>query len=307
MFALVHSQTGIWTVVTVSALACAYLVSGQPIDGMSPGVLAWWAGLCAVSVFNIGMWRISARTLALQGEFGGPTVCRFQNRQLLLAAVFVLGCAFRSMLPRTDIQRLGLIDSWLSSVLVGRSVATLAELCFAAQWALVLNMIARTSGSRFGLAVSWLLVPMLAVAECCSWYAVLTTAYIGNAIEESIWAFSALLIVVSFASMWTRAPKAIRSFLAAGILFGTAYVAFMCTMDIPMYLSRWQADEAVGRQYLSLTEGVWDAGARWIVCHSWEDWRPEMPWMTLYFSVCVWCSLALVHLPRLRSFAGLRA
>ena len=30
----------------------------------------------------------------------------------------------------------------------------------------------------------------------------------------------------------------------------------------------------------------------------WDEWHPEMPWMSLYFSVCVWCSLALVHVPQ---------
>ena len=67
--------------------------------------------------------------------------------------------------------------------------------------------------------------------------------------------------------------------------------------DVPMYVSRWLADEAHGREYLTLGNGLWDVGSRWIVTHAWDEWQPEMPWMSLYFSVGVWCSLALVHLP----------
>jgi hypothetical protein len=37
------------------------------------------------------------------------------------------------------------------------------------------------------------------------------------------------------------------------------------------------------------------------VTQSWDVWRAEMTWMTLYFSVAVWVSIALLHLPRLRS------
>ena len=47
---------------------------------------------------------------------------------LLFCAGYVFGCAFRSFLPRADVQRICLFDTWLSSVFVGRTVATVAEL-----------------------------------------------------------------------------------------------------------------------------------------------------------------------------------
>jgi len=64
-----------------------------------------------------------------------------------------------------------------------------------------------------------------------------------------------------------------------------------------MYWSRWVADEASGRVYLSITQGVLDASRRWVVSHRWEDWKNEVAWMSLYFSVAVWLSIALVHAP----------
>jgi hypothetical protein len=212
----------------------------------------------------------------------------------------VLGCAFRSFFPRADVQRFGLIDSWLSSVLVGRSVATAAELCFMAQWALLLHGAAKEIGSRFGVAVAWLLVPLIAVAEVCSWTAVLTTCYLGNVVEESIWALSGSLLVIGCLVVWSHSRAARRPFLAAALVLGTLYMGFMGMVDIPMYVSRWQADEAGGRAYLTLRQGLDDAWSRRVVTFSWEAWRTEMPWMTLYFSVCVWWSLALVYAPRLK-------
>ena len=68
--------------------------------------------------------------------------------------------------------------------------------------------------------------------------------------------------------------------------------------DIPMYFGRWRVDEAMGRNYLSLGQGVQDAWSRRVVTFAWEEWCTEMSWMTLYFSVCVWWSLVLVHVPR---------
>jgi hypothetical protein len=128
---------------------------------------------------------------------------------------------------------------------------------------------------------------------------VLTTCYLGNVIEESIWALSASLLVAGCLIVWTRCRAARRPFVAAALVLGTLYVAFMCMVDVPMYVSRWQADEASGRAYLTLAQGLSDAWSRRVVTFSWEEWRTEVPWMTLYFSVCVWWSLALVHAPRL--------
>ena len=275
------------------------ILHGQrAVESMSVGVLAWWTTLCAISVLNVCAWRHSAAALERRRATAEPAVHLFQQRQLLLSAVYVLGCGFRSVLPRADVQRIGLFDSWASSVMVGRSVATVAELCFMLQWALLLHTISRSAGIRSGVVISWLLVPLIAVAETSSWYAVLTTSYLGNAIEESIWALSATLLLISGLALWSRCRAACRPFLGTALVVGIAYIAFMCFVDIPMYVTRWQADEAQGRIYLSLGEGLRDVWARWSVTFDLEQWRTEIPWMTLYFSVCVWCSIALTHAPQ---------
>ena len=63
---------------------------------------------------------------------------------------------------------------------------------------------------------------------------------------------------------------------------GIAYVFFMFLVDVPMYWSRWLADEALGRQYMSFAQGLADVSSRWSVSHRWEDWQSEMAWMSLY-------------------------
>jgi hypothetical protein len=278
-----------------------FLLLCRPEATLSTGVFVWWTALCAVSVFNICGWRLSAVALARSQTVVDPAAYVFQRRQLVLSAVYVLGCAFRSILPRADVQRIGLFDSWASSVMVGRSVATVAELCFVIQWALLLHKSARDAGCNYCVMLSWVVVPLIVVAEVCSWYAVLTTCYIGNAIEESLWALVAGLLIVGFFTLWPRCVASHRPFLAAVLLMGIAYVAFMSMVDVPMYVSRWLADEANGQQYLSLSQGLRDAGSRWTVTFGWEEWRTEIPWMSLYFSVGVWCSIALAHAPRFES------
>src|ERR1700760_2058459 len=102
---------------------------------VSAGVVAWWFFLCGAATLNIAAWSLTAKSVARRQSAMPVDAFARCKIQLALSAVYVLGCAFRSVLPVYDIPRLGLFDTWLSSVAVGRSVATIAELCFAAQWA----------------------------------------------------------------------------------------------------------------------------------------------------------------------------
>jgi hypothetical protein len=215
--------------------------------------------------------------------------------QLLLSAVYVSGCAFRSVLPVYDIPRVVLVDSPLSSVIVGRSVATVAELCFAAQWALILHRIAFLSHSLFGQAASLAIVPLIVLAEGCSWYAVLTTAQRGHAIENSIWGLSAALVVASMLVIGPHRVADLYPPMIAWCIGGAAYVVFIFLFDVPLYWSRWLADQTIGRQYLSIAQGVVDVCQRRVVSYRWEDWKNEVLWMSLYFTLGVWSSVSLVY------------
>jgi hypothetical protein len=268
----------------------------------------WWGFLCAVSVLNLLAWLWSAQRLRRDhGEasrtFHHPDHPALADElthrrwQLLLSAGYVIGCAHRSFWPVFDVRRLCLVDHWLSSVVIGRSVATVAELCFAAQWALVLHRTARATGSRSAEWVSTLILPLIVLAETCSWYSVLSTSNLGHVFEETLWGISAVLFVASLVPIWQRVDESLRSRLRLWGLAGAAYALYMFGVDVPMYASRWLADEAAGRHYLSLAQGWTDVSVRWMVSYRWDDWRSEVGWMSLYFSVAVWFSIALAHLP----------
>jgi hypothetical protein len=266
---------------------------------MSADLVLWWFLLCAVSALNVLALSLSAVALRWRHSNLSSGVYALRRLQLFLSAGYVFGCAYRSALPVYDIQRLCLFDSWLSSVIVGRSVATFAELCFVTQWAVLLWQLSRTTGSRGGQTTALALVPLITIAETFSWYAVLTTSNAGHVLEESLWGLSAALLVTSLASIRTRCPVTLRPALTATCVAGSVYVLFMFMIDVPMYWSRWSADQMSGRAYLSLAQGVVDASGRWVVSHRLEDWKNEIAWMSLYFSVAVWLSIALIHAPLL--------
>jgi hypothetical protein len=250
----------------------------------------WWCLLTLVSGFNIAGWLLLYRQLH---DTSGPSRVPGLEFMLLLSAAYVFGCAFRSFLPRADVQRICLFDTWLSSIAVGRSVATVAEVCFAAQWALILLQLGTISNASTTLTVAWVIVPLILIAECFSWYAVVTTNYLGNAIENSIWAGTFFIIGIGLCRLFPEFDGGVRVVLSFAIVGIVIYLAFLMTVDVPMYLKRWRADVAEGNRVLRPLEGLRDVSRRWIVTHDLAEWKDEIAWMTLYFSAAVWASLAL--------------
>src|SRR5271156_2669610 len=149
-------------------------------------VAVWWCFLIVVSAANVTL------LLFLFAYFRRASMARRAaaiavEPLMLLCAAYVFGCAFRSVLPRADVQRICLFDTWLSSVFVGRSVATVAEICFIIQWAIVLRALAKVANAETARNIAKTIVPVVALAEACSWYAVITTNYLGNVLENSLW------------------------------------------------------------------------------------------------------------------------
>ena len=269
-------------------------------------VAVWWGFLIAVSAANIMLWLL-LHSRFRRGAGDWRRAAFAIEPLLLLSAAYVFGCAFRSLLPRADVQRICLFDTFLSSVVVGRSVATIAEICFVVQWAIVLRELARMTHSDTGKNISFVIVPLIVVAECFSWYAVITTDFLGNLIENSIWTVTFGLIAVALLRLVPRFHGLVQWAIAACAAGIAAYVVFMSSVDVPMYYVRWQTQLADGREFLGAFSGFYDAATRWVVTHDFARWKNEIAWMSLYFSVAVWSSLALAgfalvrdHLPRYR-------
>lgn len=248
----------------------------------------WWRLLVLTSALNLLLWSaVTYFTLR------SPALRTRRWLQAVLSAGYTLGCGFRAALPRADVQRICLVDSWLSSVAVGRSVATIAELCFAAQFSLLLHELAQHHHDRVTGRLAASVMPLLVIAELFSWYAVLTTDYLGNTLEQSLWAATGVLVTASLLRGAERSVGARRMRLLSFALVGGCFVAFMVLVDVPMYWSRWQG--APPRPLAGWPDGFRDAATRWLVTFRAEDWLEEIPWMSLYFSCAVWVSIALIR------------
>jgi hypothetical protein len=241
-----------------------------------------------LAVFNVGLWIWIARSTSLRTPY--------TEVQLLLSGVYVGVCGFRSLFPRVDLERVCLWDSWLSTILLGRTAATIAELCFALQCGLFVRRLSDIVGIPLIDAGTGVFVLLALLAEVVCWYAVLSLNHFGHAVEESLWAFLMLLLAMASgrAAFVTHGP--LRPILVAGFLVYTLGAVLTIAVDVRMYLRRWRLNAR--SRHLTLGSGLRDSRSRRHPTAAWNVWREEAPWMTVYFSVGVWTSLAMVLLER---------
>jgi len=213
-----------------------------------------------------------------------------------LSGVYVAVCAFRSWRPRVDLERYCLVDSPLSSMFLGRSAATVAEVCFAVQVALSLHQVGVIAQVPWIVTASYTVVPPLVLAQAFCWYSVITLDHLGQAIEQSLWTATMGMVGVSLAVAAGHLDGGLFWVASGGAGLVACFVAFMAFIDVPRYVRKWRRDRRKGQPYLSLRDGLKDARRRRITTTEWAAWRPGVAWLTGYFSLAVWVSLSLVHL-----------
>jgi hypothetical protein len=247
----------------------------------------WWQLICVVSIGNIVLWSLAARGLLWESD-------GYRSQQLALSGLFVAACAFRSFLPRVDLERMCLWDVPLSSIMVGRTVATVAELCFAWQCALLLFKLSALTGSSVIGALGLAVLPIIVVAELACWFAVATLNHIWHAVEELLWSIMVGLVAAGLVLYWRHTAGALPMWVPIGLIACAGAAVLILAVDIPLYITRWRIGKRAGLRYLRVVEGLKDAVVRRRVTQAREDWRKEMLWMSLYFSAGVWVSLGII-------------
>jgi hypothetical protein len=148
------------------------------------------------------------------------------------------------------------------------------------------------TGANANSSAAWAIVPFILIAECFSWHGVLTKNYLSNAIENTMWAFTFLIVGIGVSRLLPEFEGLGRGVLIITIVGIARHQLILATIDMPMYLRKWKAERAA-IELLRPLEGLWDATVRWVVTRDVTEWKGEVAWMSLYFSVAVWASLAL--------------
>lgn len=250
---------------------------------------AWWRALCVIAVTNVGLWVTLWAIGPAAGAYGGL--------QLALSGVYVLVCAYRSVLPRVDLERTVFVDSWLSSIFLGRAAATVAEVCFGLQLGLLVHELGVCAGLPWIQVAGWAVPVFVLAAQGFCWHSVLTLNHLTQAIESLLWAAGMTWMATLLGAIAAATNGWIRMLAAFGIVACLVFVAYALLVDVPMYRRRYREGLARRRPYLSLIQGVRDAWQRRVPERNWSAWRADALWLTPYFSVGVWLSLAMACLP----------
>ena len=143
-------------------------------------MLSWWRALCALALLNVCLW--------LAVWYFGPVSGVHGGLQLTLSGIYVAVCAYRSVLPRVDLERLVVVDTHLSSIFLGRAAATVAEIFFALQLGLLVHQLGVHAGMPSVQKAAWAVPMFMVVAQGFCWHSVLTLNHITQAVESLLWA-----------------------------------------------------------------------------------------------------------------------
>jgi hypothetical protein len=245
-------------------------------------VRVWQIALRCVAAWNLTLFAVIAATRAPATPYG--------TAQRVLCGIFVAVCAFRSCFPVVYAARFCLVDAWPSNVVLGRSAAMLAELCFASQLALLLDGLGEAAGSPAVVHGSYALLPLNVAAQLCCWYGIATRRSLGELCEEALWFLMVGIVFASFVRLATLVG--VGPVIALGLAGTGAYLSFMALSVLPMYVRR-SRHELAHPDHLSLAEGLRSMASDRVPTGRWEDWGPEVAWMSLYFSLWTWLSMAM--------------
>ena len=112
-------------------------------------------------------------------------------------------------------------------------------------------------------------------------------------LENSIWTLTFALVAIALIRLVPRFHGALQLVIAGAAIGGIGYVDLhghgRCADVFVALAGRLRRAANIPR----LFAGLHDLATHWVVTHDIADWRQEIAWMSLYFSMAVWTSLAL--------------
>jgi hypothetical protein len=285
-----------------------------------------WSGIlpCVPSPCNIGLYLLVSAKQSLDHD---PATRRYQRRMRLLAAPMVAVCAWRCFFPNLYPGRITWYDSLMCSILLHRMIATVAEVCWIAQIASALSFIGKgishaqascpsgsvTSSSRINYIgnLTKLAVGAIFAAEMCSDFATITNDYMGFFLEESLWAIAFLIfcpISIFLMHALRRLPADMNkangccsagAFLLMTSCLTSGYLIWQMFFHVPGEYNTWRNQLATGTATDPFLKGLWSSLVERHVSRAFNVWGSGLLWLTGYFSIGVWSSIALVCSPRI--------
>ena len=170
-----------------------------------------------VSVFNI-FWYLSFLFSKNRRPISRSTA-HYDNLMKWLALPYVVACAWRSFWPNCYNARIVMWDVWMSSVFVGRLLATVAEVAWITQvgWCVLranedIRILSSGRGKNdiiedFINGACYQAIFLCTIAQGFCVMGMFTENHLYGAIEESLWGFSLFCLFPCCVYLHNRAKK----------------------------------------------------------------------------------------------------
>ena len=190
------------------------------------------------------MWYHTATTLDQTSEY--------VQWHVKMSAVYTAVCAFRSFMPRIGLERYCVVDHWLSHIAIGRSGATIAEICFGVQIGLLMEEMGVRAGVMWVQDLKWPVIIALSVAQVFCWIGCITLKHAWLTTEETMWTITFIVVGAAFSACAPLLTGTWQNLAYLGIVLCIIFTMFMVISDLPMHIVRGREDDRKGKRFLGI-------------------------------------------------------
>ena len=146
------------------------------------------------------------------------------------------------------------------------------------------------------------MVFLISIAQIFCWIGIITQDPSYNAIEESLWTIFGFTIFVIYSVLYlninnfnqTLKIKKLKSIIPIILISTLLYILFMTLNDVPMYIKRAKQSKDKNVQYNNLMDGIQSMKKCKKATSSFKEWKEDIPWLSLYFTLSVWGSIYIL-------------
>lgn len=256
----------------------------------------WNLSLTIISIFNI---------ILITYYFFLPSINTKHKHLTILVMIYVYVCAIRAIWPRIE-DGLCFHDNIISKPIIGRTLATIAELSFAMFLVMLTHIflldsqnITKNTSIKHLITLNNVIFVLIIFAQIFCWFGVITNRPEFNIIEESLWgilSFEKILIysILLYIIYKYNNPKIkfLKNLLPCLIIIFFLYFLYMIFLDIPMYYKK----SIQNNKHYNIIDGLKELCFCKNITKSFEDWKQEIIWLTGYFTFAVWFCISLLFL-----------
>jgi hypothetical protein len=289
----------------------------------------WYSCVVAIAAVNAGVFLFLSMHQSSGAEKDNKEdqeLEGYKKHMSRLAGVYVLISFYRTVFLTTSGNRWVWHDTPFSSVLLGRGLATIAELSFVHQLVACTNFCnkqvheasvkldnrkAPEGLHKYTEAVMQAMLPLIGLGELFALCGVLNGDRMWFLFDQSCWLLAFALAAPAFyhvfrasrilskeAHVCTHSASA-ETFALLAMILSTVYVLWLVINSLPSWWRRYQWQQDNGVPTMKFGTGFIDALVFRVQTRHWKVWRHTVIYLPAFLTITSWSSILMSFAPRL--------